>query len=102
MTDVSSLFTRHSVTMSVAATATATATASPIAARPAPGVTAAHQYCGDDERLVGQRLRDVNVQTGGIHCQGVIGVPDPDLRESTEEKVRRGIIKGYWWINNAL
>lgn len=83
---------------SVAATATATVTASGLRQARSqhsrrrsqhPGLPEGpHQYRGDDECLVGQCLRDVDVKAGGIHGQGVIGVPDPDLAASREKKVR--------------
>ena len=49
--------------------------------RPPPGNTrrGPYQYGGDDERLVGQGLRHVDVQAGGVHGQGVVGEPHADL-----------------------
>lgn len=49
-----------------------------------------HQYGGDDEALVSQSLRDVDVQTGGVHQQSVIRVPDPNL---TQRLLRNEAIK---------
>lgn len=48
-----------------------------------------HQNSGDNERLVRQRLGDINVQAGGVHCQGVVGIPDPDLTEPSGKKIKR-------------
>lgn len=45
------------------------------------GAVGSHQYGGDDEALVSQSLRDVDVQTGGVHQQSVIRVPDPNLTQ---------------------
>lgn len=46
-----------------------------------------YQDGGDDEGLVCKRLGDINIQTGGIHGQRVVGVPDSDLKEeNTREK----------------
>ena len=61
------------------------------------GGSGLYQYSGDNERLVCQRLWDIDVQAGGVHCQGVVGVPDPNLAE----KENQHKIKAHWWINNV-
>lgn len=52
---------------------------------PRPPSRATHQDGCDHQRLVGQCLRQVDVQGGGIHGQGAVRVPHPNLggREGT-------------------
>lgn len=55
-----------------------------------------YQDGGDDECFVCQCLRDINIQTGGVHRQSVVRVPDPNLTaKTTQEDVMN-------WINTAL
>ena len=42
---------------------------------------ATHQDGRNHQRLIGQCLRQVDVQGGGVHRQGPVGVPHPDLRQ---------------------
>lgn len=57
-----------------------------------------YQYGGNNECLVCQGLWDINIQTCGVHCQGVVGVPDPNL---TEKRMQEKI-NDYCGINNVL
>ena len=52
----------------------------PLHPRPTP-TRATHQDGRNHQRLVGQRLRQVDVQGGGVHGQRPVRVPHPDLRQ---------------------
>lgn len=66
--------------------------------KPGPELSASlsesYQDSGYDERFVCQRLWDINIQTGGVHGQGVVRVPDPDLKGKTTQED----VMSYSWV----
>lgn len=78
---------------------------------PAPP-SATHQNGRDHQRLVGQRVRQVDVQGGGIHGQGPVRVPYPDLGQRRGHQHEPGLktprparpaptVSGLWMFPQA-